>query len=355
VAAAPAAVGSPVAHHVKGTLRREVVDGKPTLFADAVFEKPGFRGLESGVERSGGAVRKVPVLREEEVEAPTRSGRMAKTRTGQVSLAAELQVARHATGREVPAAWRAFSEAAKAPVPGAARPPRSVLRISEWTLRAVPSYVPVRWGRPSPEDEDPRAEELNSVLAKRDPAELRRVFGQANGYVRVDWQFEAKEVGTGRTLRVVTSGAAGPGEVEVRLGEEGPANPVATVRFPAHADESLYELRAVATSRDTLGSEATAELVVWDGLLPVARDEVDGLVATAGALAGVGIEPRSGAAAADAFEAARRKGRQPSSFAAHETASRSLHLFAAQAAADGEINVAELASLVSAAKVAAVP
>jgi hypothetical protein len=170
------------------------------------------------------------------------------------------------------------------------QPPTSVLYVREWQLEIAPGYARTKEGRPSPEDESPWSEEINSVLENGEPTEIESLFGAKLPFP-VSWKFQAINLSTGEEVPVALNEEGTPQAVHVLLlpGKKGGLDVLdaaARVIFPESSDNSVYRLNATAIMEDTFGNTAEVDFEIWSYLLAVENnEEIDELLKSVSVLA----------------------------------------------------------------------
>jgi hypothetical protein len=190
---------------------------------------------------------------------------------------------------DTPGAWSAMAAAAGVRTTDIT-PAVSVTNVQRWEIEAGPEYAPLREGRASAEDDSPFVEALNRVVGSGDLRQVNRLFGTAQP-IRATWTFEAVDLTTGERVPVHEGAGAPPNQVQVEVGPETGLTTNISVVFPQEPADTVFELTATASMRDTFGVEGETRHRLWSHVLTHddARELAQSMVITAASLAG--IEP----------------------------------------------------------------
>ncbi len=105
----------------------------------------------------------------------------------------------------------------------------------------------------------------------------------------MDWSFEATNLIIGKAVPVVTDGGASSTDIEVVLLKDEIPNASIQITFPEAPEDTIYEVVATATFRDTLGNEGEVQHRVWSYVLAAEDSDalVEALLTTAAVVAGI--------------------------------------------------------------------
>jgi hypothetical protein len=348
------------------TLRRQESDPKPELVADlevSLLSGTGERQLDDVVvlkvervdgderqelefqadtENDGregllGVVKAVPSLSGSKLEVTTETGAVLRLNVPEVVLSPLIFEEALLSVDSDAGAWQTILRILEVPEAVGTPPPTQVVNVHQWQLAAVPYYAPVRDGLVSAEDDSPTAEELIEAWESGDQPRIEELFSSSQPFT-VDWSFEATNL-RGEVVPVVTDGRASATDIEVKLLKGEIPNAAIQITFPESLEDTIYQVVATATFRDTLGNEGKAQHRVWSHVLANEDSDtlVEELLTTAALVAGISADDLI---ARSDLEGADLSFRQ----------ARSLRLLTMSAATDKRITAPELRSLIQAAR-----
>jgi hypothetical protein len=178
---------------------------------------------------------------------------------------------------------------------------------------------------------------------------MQRIFGTSYPALTATWNFTATNVTTGQPMPVRVNQTAAPTEVHVEVTDKVLPTAVANVTFPTEAPpDTVWEVRATAMIRDTLGNTAQVERRLGSHILPVhSTQDIDNLLA---AIADLTTVSRRLLLFASQVKNLPSPDIDPTITDASLRRGRLVRLAAMHAAWDQSITIDELAELVRAAK-----
>lgn len=295
---------------------------------------------------TGGLVRGLPLLESTQLVFVTQAGTRIESVWPGLSVVAVIDEEISGTSAAPESTWSTVVKAAEGTATAAPQGLR-MSRIGQVQLRAAIQYAMLKEGRVSMEEGSPFAERLNEVVASSDEKELTRVFG-TNQPFKIDWTFEASNLGTGASVPVVVTTPTAKDAAAIVVHDVPAKFSKQTMRFAfPESPDQVYELRVKARVSDVFGSTNETEYRVWSHFITDSSRAaiVRPLLPAVASAAGVAADDLLVAAGLGKLPPNDPRLRDPKIRRA-----LLVHNYALQAADDSRITIGELTSLISGAE-----
>ena len=171
-------------------------------------------------------------------------------------------------------------------------------RLQKITLHLLPTYVPHKNGRLSPEDESPIGEALSTMIKEDRWDEVRNLFGSQKP-ISTKWELEVVEWPSGRKIPVSFRTASAQDRVCVRLLRKDGIDRKVELLFPNIHNGKVYQVTARVVVRDTFGGSSRREFTVWShafaaGSVPKLVQSLQGIASRIAGVSGKQLQADAG-------------------------------------------------------------
>ena len=350
------------------SLRRIISDGQSQLVADfritfkAAADAKSEDFATTKVEFSGGHQRRdlvfipdpqekkglvqgVPLAGMGVIRFYMKSGAVIRLNVNGLTLVPSIATEKPVLSELQPSAWLYFANAA-----GGGRtqtlPPLQMVNVKQWQLDAEPTYVALKTGEISPEEDSPFVEELNKIIKMGDTARIKELFGSRKPFT-IEWSFQATNLTSREQVPVRFGEGPVTGGIHVKLLQGVAQNSRIEVTFPEQPTNAIYELIVTAKITDTFGNTNEIQYPLWSHILSgfTESGQVDNVLSVVATLAGVSAHDLLTISKIKIGPYDERTRNDPQARRA-----RMVRLHAKQVAEDQRISLGELRSLIRAAR-----